>query len=61
MNIGDRVKCLCGDIDRNQHKGNIGTVEGFARFSQYHAREAYVKFDNGFQSGWFWATDLEIV
>lgn len=58
VNLGDHVRCLAGDIDRNEGKDCNGVVVGFARFSPYHSREAYVRFSDG-SSGWFWQRDLE--
>ena len=51
--VGDKVTTFAGSIDRNQHKGAIGVVQGFARLSSYHPREVFVAFDDG-RGGWFW-------
>lgn len=57
IELFDRVTCNEGDIDAKRFKGETGTVDGFARLSAYHAREAYVRFADG-KSGWFWERDL---
>lgn len=54
------VLCAQGDIDRNKHKGETGTVTGFARFSRYHGREAMVRFQSG-ETAWFWVNDLTAI
>lgn len=54
---GDRVTCLNDCIDKKHGKGISGEIKGFARFSKYHGREAYVTLDTGV-SGWFWVIDL---
>jgi hypothetical protein len=56
----DKVICHAGDIDAGRFAGLTGTVDGFARLSAYHAREAYVRFADG-KSGWFWERDLTVV
>ncbi len=57
---GQTVRCLHGSIDKNLGAGQTGRIEGFARFSQYHAREAFIVFDDmPNQNGWFWIADLE--
>lgn len=57
---GDTVCCLAGDIDKNRGAGLIGRVNGFARLSSRHGREAFVVFDgNPKDNGWFWVRDLE--
>lgn len=67
---GDRVRCLRGNIDKNIGEGLIGIVEGFSRFSAYHGREAFVRFDDvevdGLRTsnpanGWFWVNNVERV
>lgn len=57
---GSKVKCVAGSIDQNLKKDTIGYVRGFARFSSYHPREAYVAFEDG-SAYWFWMSDLEMV
>ncbi len=61
LNEDDTVECLAGNIDRDQHKGAVGTVSGFARFSSYHAREVAVKDADGKSLGWFWTRDVKKV
>lgn len=56
---GSRVKCMAGDIDKRHGEGKAGVVDGFARFSKYHPREAHVSFDDGTGGGWFWLCDLQ--
>jgi hypothetical protein len=56
---GDKVRCLKGDIDHNKHKGKTGVINGFARFSAYHSREAHVKFTDG-SSAYFWIYNVEL-
>lgn len=62
---GDKVRCKRGNIDKNAGEGLVGTVEGFARFSKYHGREAMVRFGDRLEchpaNGWFWLADLEPV
>ena len=60
MNIehGTKVRCVRGNIDQGAHVGEIGVVDGFARLSSYHPREAAVKSEDGRYLGWFWVSDL---
>lgn len=56
----DRVRCLHEGIDNGLGEDMIGRVTGFARYSSYHEREAFVKFGEGHPAnGWFWVADLE--
>jgi len=57
IQVGSKVRCLSGDIDKDSGKGEIGIVEGFARFSNYHELEARVCV-NGCRE-WFWLSSLE--
>ena len=58
---GDTVRCTSGSIDKGAGKGAIGRVTGFARLSAYHAREAFIQFDDQPENnGWFWVRDLEV-
>lgn len=67
MNVGDKVVCLSGSIDRREGKGEIGYVTGFARLSKHHPREVFVSPthpDSKFRSsatwgGWFWECDVK--
>lgn len=68
LKCGDKVKCLAGNISHGQGAGEVGYVTGFARFSPYHGREAYVSSVNEYEGdsgapapwcGWFWVADLE--
>ena len=61
---GDQVRCKRGNIEKNLGQGLVGTVKGFARFSQHHGREVFVHFgadrlDHHPASGWFWLCDVE--
>jgi len=61
MDVGATVVCVRGCIDPpHSRRGETGKIEGFARFSSYHAREAMVGFPDG-TSAWFWVRDLEPV
>lgn len=54
---GLSVICLRPSIDQKLGQGEVGVVQGFARLSSYHSREAFVAFADG-KSGWFWVHDL---
>lgn len=63
---GDKVFCKRGNIDKNVGAGLVGRAGGFARFSQYHGREVFVRFgetphDYHPANGWFWLSDVEPV
>lgn len=57
IEVGDRVQCGAGSIDRSVGAGAAGRVAGFARLSAHHPREAYVTLDSG-ESFWFWERDV---
>jgi hypothetical protein len=63
LNIGDLVRCRAGGCDHNRGAGEVGYITGFARFSSYHPREAFVSDSPGDAQarwcGWFWVSDLE--
>lgn len=54
---GDTVLCMANGIDSARGNGAEGTIEGFARFSPYHPREAHVRLADG-STMWFWIGDL---
>jgi hypothetical protein len=61
-----KVRCLRDSIDKQLGQGLVGRVDGFARFSSYHAREVFVKFGSDPYKphacdGWFWIHDVEPV
>lgn len=58
IETGDRVICLASSIDLQIGENQIGTVNGFAKFSRHHSHEAMVRFDDG-SSDWFWLYDLK--
>jgi len=59
IQAGNTVRCLANSIDKQVGKDAVGRVTGFARFSSYHPREAFVTFDEKpADSGWFWVRDL---
>ena len=68
MQEGDKVLCKRGNIDKNAGAGLVGIIEGFARFSAHHGREAFVRFGPRAwegapheADGWFWLSDLDPV
>lgn len=67
LKIGTTVKTLRPSIEaqakgREEGQGLTGVIDGFARFSKYHGREAFLIFaDQPKLNGWFWVIDLEAV
>jgi hypothetical protein len=62
MEIGNQVRTLAGSIDERRWQGHTGRIQGFARLSSYHPREAFVtgETDGVPWGGYFWVCDLAV-